>query len=161
LTTKQRAAFSNLKPNGSVDKLGNKILLTDSFYKERINFSFRYISLDKTKYCFNNKKAKTSDYTDLFKGLQQISGKNYKEIDQGRNTWRFHPIDIDKPGLNFPKEKLLKILKKQALGEIRIPTMFQFSVGGGKRVVGFIGDKGIFYFVFFDFEHNIYSNKKF
>lgn len=51
-------------------------------------------------------------------------------------------------------------LNPEILDEKNTPTLYQFSIGGKQRALGFLGYYGTFYLVWFDYDHSIYSAKK-
>jgi len=122
-------------------------------------FAFNYISLRKTNKCFNCDGIDQKTYHHFFKRLRSISSVYFKELTTGGRAIRFHHVDFSdkrvKITVNDFREALTSRL--ETLGDENTPELYQFSIGGEKRIFGFLGNWGIFYFVWFDHDHSIYA----
>lgn len=131
---------------------------TDSF--EEIKhlkpvFSFDYISLRKSVFCFNGTTLGRKDYQNLITGLQSVSTFTYNELNS-EHCFHFHEIkwaDVEFSASEFHK----CIYGQQYNGEVDI-TPYQLKVFGKARIIGFLY-KGVFYLILFDVGHNAYKRK--
>lgn len=134
-------------------KIGNN---TDSF--EEIKhlkpvFSFDYISLKESEYCFNGNTLGKKDYLNLIKGLQLVSCYTYYQLNK---EYRFHFHEIKWEDVEYSVSDFHKcVYGNQYEGETDI-TPYQFKVFGKARVVGFLY-RGVFYLIMFDVGHNGYK----
>jgi hypothetical protein len=113
-----------------------------------ISFSYKYLNLEYGKFSINGR-----DFNYLSALLQRLkdlsSWQKLTLLTNGSKSLRCHPIDWDKvteSGFGFPNEDEL----------VDIPYQFQLSSNEHGRVHGFFIDE-IFYIVWLDPEHNLYS----
>lgn len=125
-------------------------------------FSFQYVSMNKTKKCFNNSSIRTKDYHAFLERLKKISLVSYEKMDQGGISFRFHPVNFDDSGVTITENDFKKALTPtpHILDEGNTPTLYQFSIGGKQRVFGFLGYYGTFHLVWYDYDHSVYAEKK-
>jgi hypothetical protein len=123
-------------------------------------FAFDYISLDGEELCFNYGDYTKHDFIGLLEGLKKVSEHTYDTLHQTK-AFRFHKIDFDGKGVSITrkmfKEKLTNFPDK--LSDDEIPNLWQFDLQyiQKARVAGFLY-KGIFYLVWYDRDHLIYSD---
>ena len=162
---KKRRPLKSLKkfkpsiPEVSRFKLGNKRF---SFYEIRDLtpvFSFEYISLHKTNKCFNCDNIAKKTYHKFFERLKNISRFYFKELIEAGRTIRFHGIDFKDERVKITVRDFREALtsRLETLDDENTPELYQFSIGGEKRIFGFLGKLGIFYLVWFDHSHSIYG----
>ena len=162
---KKRRSLKSLKdfqpsiPEVSRFKLGEKRF---SFYEIRDLtpvFSFEYISLCKTNKCFNCDNITQKTYHKFFERLKNISRVYFKELIEGGSAIRFHNVDFNDERVKIMVSDFREALtpKSQSLDDENTPELYQFSIGGEKRIFGFLGKLGIFYLVWFDHSHSIYG----
>lgn len=136
-------------------KIGND---TDSF--EEIKhlkpiFSFDYISLNKSVFCFDGETLGRKEYKNLITGLQSVSSYTYNTLN---SEYRFHFHEVKWDEVEFSASDFHKcIYGENYNGETDI-TPYQFKVFGKARVIGFLY-KGVFYLILFDVGHNGYKRK--
>lgn len=115
-----------------------------------IKFSFKFYDTKNQKYCISTWKSKEIALT--LERLKDVSSKTFAEI-IGRNTYKFHRVKWEqtKHKDGFPDT------------EVNTLTPFQFAlvgVNGQKaRVFGAYAEN-IFYIVWFDLNHDIWSSPK-
>jgi len=123
-------------------------------------FSYKYLSLNGSRYCFDCSDIEKNDYKDLLFVQNQLSRESYSSL--GRN-FHFHWIRDHKP-LQRVRKLFEALIKKYKISEDAIPDFFQFAVSTGPRksprVIGFIGKLGIFHLLFFDLDHKISPGPK-
>lgn len=146
-------------PEVSRFKLGNKRF---SFYEIRDLtpvFSFEYISLHKTNKCFNCDNIAQKTYHKFFERLKNISGVYFKELIEAGRTLRFHHVNFNDKRVKIKVSDFREALtpKPETLDDENTPELYQFSIGGEKRIFGFLIKQGIFYLVWFEIEHSIYG----
>ena len=117
-----------------------------------IIFSFAYTSLKRKQLCLNFDKIPTKGYHKLFEKLKIISGITYKELGEGIEFHKFHPV-IFCEDLEFTKHQYKKYLtdNTDGLKDDQLPTLYQFKIYEEKRVFGFLGYNGLFYILLYDF----------
>ena len=118
-------------------------------------FSFDYISLRNTQFCFNGKTLGRSDYKKLITALKDISKYTYEELSNNKK-FHFHDIkweDVTISSSDFHKCVYGNLYK----GEDDI-TPYQIKVFDKSRIIGFLY-KSVFYLVMFDIGHNAYPRK--
>lgn len=131
---------------------------TDSF--EEIKhlkpiFSFDYISLKKSIFCFDGTNLGRKEYLNLIKGLQSVSQFTYHQLNA---NYRFHFHEIKWEDVTFSASDFHKcIYGNRYKGEEDI-TPYQFKIFGKARIVGFLY-KGVFYLIMFDIGHNAYKRQ--
>lgn len=118
-------------------------------------FSFEYISLNKSDYCFNSTITSAKDLVKLLSGLQKISKNTYAILDREK-LYHFHDINWDET--NVKESEFYKCIYKGSKYERSI-TAYQVKVFEEARIFGFIY-KGIFYLVMFDRGHNAYDRDR-
>ncbi|MEG4213565.1 hypothetical protein [Microcoleus sp. S13_B4] len=116
---------------------------------EGISLSFRYYQDDKDKFSIGGRDAKY--LASLLRRLRDLSQLNAQEIINNQSkSLRCHGIiwlDTTEPnGFGIPNEDIL----------INIPYQFQISANEYGRVHGFFSEN-VFYIVWLDPEHNLYS----
>ena len=123
-------------------------------------FSFKYLALNGTEYCFNNPYIKKDDYLDLLFVKKELS-KN--PLSDAYGTKHFHWI-IEQKQLSILKNLFSEYIKMYKIEDYSIPEFYQFAGSNNpdkcQRVIGFIGELGVFNIVWFDFNHNLYPAKK-
>lgn len=125
-------------------------------------FAYDYTSLYQTKMCFDNPKIPTSDYHELYYLKQEISIKQLSELISNSSTYRFHPIDysIKRKWLFDDYAKILNQKIRHTDDFDKLPTLYQIAVytteNKSPRIIGFIGNYGIFHLIWFDYEHSVF-----
>jgi len=79
-------------------------------------------------------------------------------MEAGR-TVRFHRVDFNEKRVKITVSDFREALtpKPETLDDENTPELYQFSIGGEKRIFGFLIKQGIFYLVWFEIEHSIYG----
>lgn len=129
---KQAIAFKNIK--------------TKQVRSEYISFSFRYF--DHHKFGYSDEDNYLSSFLER---LCAISHMTIKELINARsNAIRFHAVDWSSTKMTSGFSHLTD--------ELQSETAWQFSISSNKhgRVFGFIVDT-VFYIVWLDYEHLVYS----
>lgn len=116
---------------------------------EGISFSFRYYQDDKDKFSIGGRDAKY--LASLLRRLRDLSQLNSQEVINNQSkSLRCHGIvwkDTTEPnGFGIPNEAML----------VNFPYQFQISANEYGRVHGFFSEN-IFYIVWLDPDHNLYS----
>lgn len=117
-------------------------------------FSFDYISMKNSSFCFNGQTIGRQDYIKLFKSLKNISSYTYETLNK---EYRFHFHEVDWKDTSLSASDFYKCIYETYNGEEDI-TAYQFKVFEEARIVGFIY-RGVFYLVLFDRGHNVYKRK--
>jgi len=162
---KKRRPLKSLKklqpsiPEVSRFKLGDKPISFHEIKDLTPVFAFNYISLRKTNKCFNCDDIAQKTYHKFFKRLKNISRVYFRELIEGGSAIRFHHIDFNDERVKIMVSDFREALtpKSQSLDDENTPELYQFSIGGEKRIFGFLGKLGIFYLVWFDHSHSIYG----
>lgn len=125
-------------------------------------FSFDYISLNKSEYCFNYSNVVIHDYHILLKKLKKMSNLSYSSIhDESGTGYRFHIIHGKER--RFLSAKLKLHIDKDTLDDSEIPEFYQFELytnpvkNVAPRIIGFIGRLGVFFLLWLDYNHQTYS----
>lgn len=124
----------------------------DSIQNERPLFSFDYMSMNKSVFCFNSTSLGRKDYIDLLNGLKRISKYTYKELEK-ENMFHFHSIDWN--DVTISQSDFNKCIGNK---NIQL-TAYQFKVFNKARIIGFIF-QSIFYLVMFDRNHKAYHRDR-
>ena len=116
---------------------------------EGISFSFRYYQDDKDKFSIGGRDAKY--LASLLRRLRDLSQLNAQEVINNQSkSLRCHGIvwknTTEASGFGIPNEDIL----------INVPYQFQISANEYGRVHGFFSEN-IFYIVWLDPDHNLYS----
>ncbi|MEG4917538.1 hypothetical protein [Microcoleus sp. B7-D4] len=116
---------------------------------EGVSFSFRYYQDDKNKFSIGGRDAKY--LASLLRRLRDLSQLNAQEIINNQSkSLRCHGIvwknTTELNGFGIPNEDIL----------INIPYQFQISANEYGRVHGFFSEN-VFYIVWLDPDHNLYS----
>ncbi len=135
---------------GKRDKKLPDQLIPTSYLKCKIKFSFEFYD-SSCKYCLS--KWGDKDVLSAIKRLKEINGKTLGELKDSRSTYHFHFVDWkntqEKNG--FPESRANQL------------EPYQFSLVGinnqKARVYGACAE-GVFYIVWFDFEHEIWPSFK-
>lgn len=118
-------------------------------------FSFDYISLNESLFCFNGTSLGRKEYLSLLTGLQSVSSHTYKTLN---SEYRFHFHEVKWDEVEFSASDFHKCIYGEGYnGETDI-TPYQFKVFGIARVIGFLY-RGVFYLILFDVGHNAYKRK--
>jgi hypothetical protein len=145
--------------------VGTKEPSLSQIAKYTFAFAYDYISLNKTRLCFDNDKIPARDYHELYYLKQEISGVKVSDIQgEKRDFYRFHSIDYaeKRKWLFTALAKTLNVKVTNAYERDQLPTLYQIEVytdnvtQEAPRIVGFFGNYGIFHLVWFDYEHQIY-----
>ena len=149
-------------------KIGDQMIKISSIESFTLSFAFDYLSLDSTKFCFNNHNISVEDYRELFIFKKEVSTVKIKDLIDDRLTnkkYHFHTIDlIKKKFLIEPLKKLMNYSKYIEL--YQLPTLYQLAVYTNSkierspRIVGFFGKYAVFHILWFDYGHEIYPRIK-
>lgn len=122
-------------------------------------FSFTDANLNGTSLCYNNPELKVEHYHKLFERLKNIGRKTYNELNKEGKYWRFHDVDFEEKNVSLSKEDFKKAISRNPdkVSDEGIPTCYQFDVAQEMRAMGYLGHFGIFYLVWFDKNHEVYS----
>lgn len=147
--------FAIAEPAKQIEKILNSV----SKYKLKPIFAFDYLSLGCGELCFNSKSLSVDDYVGLLNGLKKISDISYQTLHDTK-IHRFHKIDFDDKRVNITRKAFKAILttKDDLLKDEELPTLYQLDIHyvQAARVCGFLF-KGIFYLVWYDRNHKIYT----
>lgn len=129
-----------------------------------LSFAYDYTSLNQTDLCFDYSKIPADDYHEVYYLKQEISLLKISDLINHTSTYRFHPIDYAYKRAWLFKEyaKILNVKIKNSSDYDKLPTLYQIAVytdqktGKAPRIVGFIGNYGIFHLVWFDYTHKIF-----
>lgn len=149
-------------------QVGDDIINFGDIENLTLTIVFDYLSLNKTKLCFNNNEITADDFRRLFEFKQQVSTiKINSFIDDSRikREYHFHSVDLYKK--KFLLEPLKKLLNYNKFIEVyQLPTIYQLGVYTDNltmkapRILGFFGKNAAFHLLWFDYEHSVYPNKK-
>jgi len=162
---KERRPLKSLKkfqpsiPEVSRFKLGDKLVSFHEIKDLTPVFAFNYVSLRKSDKCFNCGDIAQKTYHKFFERLKNISRVYFKELIEGGSAIRFHNVDFNDERVKIMVSDFRGALtsKLETLDDENTPELYQFSIGGEKRIFGFLGKLGIFYLVWFDHSHSIYG----
>ena len=115
-------------------------------------FSFDYISLNKSNFCFDGTTLGKPEYKNLLTGLKDVSQYSYHVLN--RND-RFHFHEVKWKDVNYSSSHFHKSVYGEFFNDESDLTPYQFKVFGKARVVGFLY-KGVFYLVLFEVGHKGY-----
>lgn len=149
--------FQPLIPEVSRFKLGDKPVSFHEIKDLTPVFAFNHVSLRKSNKCFNCESITKKTYYKFFKRLRDISSVYYKELIEGGSAIRFHLIDFNNVKITVNDFRGALTSRPETLDDENTPELYQFSIGGEKRIFGFLGKLGIFYLVWFDHSHSIYA----
>jgi hypothetical protein len=116
---------------------------------EGVSFSFRYYQDDKDKFSIGGRDARY--LASLLRRLRDLSQLNSQEIINNQSkSLRCHGIvwkdTSESNGFGIPNEDIL----------VNVPYQFQISANEYGRVHGFFSEN-VFYVVWLDPDHNLYS----
>lgn len=128
-------------------------------------FSFKYVSMKQTDFCFDSTDVLKEDYHAILNLFKRVSDLSYRDIyDYSKKEFRFHSIDSSK--LANTKYEEFKQLIEARIGTTRdqLPTLYQLAVYtniGGKapRIIGFLDKLGLFHIIWFDYHHKLFPQK--
>lgn len=149
-------------------KIGDKNINSPSIGQYTLFFAFDYVSLNGTKYCFNNPQIKHEHFVEIYHFKRDISSiiiNDFTDNSRLKQKYHFHSIDI------FQKRYLVPLFckllgMKQDVDPSKLPTLYQFAIftnnetSEAPRIVGFFGKMGIFYVLWLDYEHDIYKKQR-
>ncbi|HTC00233.1 MAG TPA: hypothetical protein VK705_06080 [Ferruginibacter sp.] len=127
-------------------------------------FSYKYLSLNQSDFCYNNPQLDLLDFFELFKVKRELSALRFEEIEP-INKYHFHHVKSNKKEVKELIKKF-KVFVKNETGtdDYDLPEIYQFSVyttdKKAPRVFGFLGKEGLFNIVWLDLNHDIYPKKK-
>jgi hypothetical protein len=145
-----------------------KFRIGDSFPKKMkdldsytFTFAFDYLSMQNTKFCFNNPNITKEDYIKLFELKKELCNMKVADIQNIHNKkYHFHTIDLlEKTFLFNPLKKLLNV---KYIDTEKFPPLFQIALYTDNeklkapRIIGFFGRYAIFHILLFDYGHEIY-----
>jgi hypothetical protein len=131
------------------DRSSSRIDRQDVTLPEGISFSFRYYQDDRDKFSIGGRDA--IYLASLLRRLRDLSQLNAKEVINDRSkSLRCHGIvwqnTTEPNGFGIPNEAML----------VNVPYQFQISANEYGRVHGFFSEN-VFYIVWLDPDHNLYS----
>lgn len=146
-------------------KIGDDDVRFPNINEYTLLFAFDYLSLNTTKYCFNNPSILAEDFIKIYEFKKESSKIRIRDFTDNsfiKKKYHFHPIDIfSKPFLiNIFTELLGKKMKPYEL-----PSLYQFAIFTDNdtlkapRIIGFFGKRGVFHILLLDYEHAIYPMK--
>jgi hypothetical protein len=127
------------------------------------SFAFDYLSIGLQKIsdlCFDNPAIEKADYIDLLLLLNELSSQTLDDLENDKQKYHFHLIDINEK--TFLKTPLKNLLGIQSNRNIDYPALYQIALytdnqtQKAPRIVGFIGKYAIFHLLWFDYNHSIY-----
>jgi hypothetical protein len=146
-------------------KIGDADIKIPNIDEYTLLFAFDYLSLNTTKYCFNNPTVLAEDFIKIYefkKLASKITIRDFTENISIRRQYHFHYIDI------FSKSFLIDIftgLLGKKMKPHELPSLYQFAIFTDNdtlkapRIVGFFGKRGVFHILLLDYEHGIYPMK--
>jgi hypothetical protein len=117
-------------------------------------FSFDYVSIRGSDFCFDGKLISRKDLIKLIKSMKDISTYSYETLNK---EYRFHFHEVNWNNVTLPESSFYKCIYGDKDVE-RTITPYQFKVYDKARVIGFIY-KGVFYLVMFDRNHKAYKRE--
>jgi hypothetical protein len=143
-------------PNDYIPGLDEQSHLTPAF-------GLDYISLEQGRFCFDNPNIPKVDFIELLKCCNRMSALSYSDIGDKSvgNAYHFHEVDKRKLRARGLLDKFQHKLDGRTRG---LPPVYQFALytdsgrGTAPRVLGYIGKWGIFFLLWFDWGHEIYSD---
>lgn len=156
--------LDKLKLNNDKYKLGVNGVSFYDIRELKPVFAFDYLSLSNSVLCYDCAKLTSDDYLGFLTALKTNSQFTYNEL-RTNPSFRFHPIDFDKDKdkISIKRKDFKKVLthKPEELSDEELPTLYQFDLHYKQksRACGFLY-KGIFYLVWFDKDHLIYSGSR-
>lgn len=126
-------------------------------------FAFDYLSLEQSKFCFDNPNITQTDFIKLYTLKKELSKITVKDIqDKFKKSFHFHIIDFNsKKFLIDPFKKLLNYPK--FIEVYKLPSLYQIAVytdntsDKAPRIVGFFGKYAVFHILWLDYNHDIYK----
>lgn len=131
-------------------------------------FAVNYVSLNQSGLCFDNPSLSVEKFISLLTKCKELNDLTYQQlIDSSRKLHRFHivePHKLKKVGLWRPLCDLWRITPGSRT-EDELPEIYQFGLytkaetEQAPRVLGFVGRWGVFYLLWFDVDHLVYTKK--
>lgn len=143
------------------DKLTGNLESASPLQPQKIVFSFAYFR--QIEY-FGLGGCSTSWFTSIFDRFVTLSALTQKELQQQRDSYRYHPINWKQKNIPIQRHDLFWVPNGIIENEEEI-DFFQLSVSKGNgRFIGYWGDvdtaPSTFFIVLFDPEHNIQPSQK-
>ena len=135
--------------------IGEKTDLFEDIKKLKPIFSFDYVSIKGSVFCFNSKLISRKDLINLIKSLKDISKYPFETLNK-EHLFHFHEIDWN--DVQISESDFYKCIYGDSNAERKI-TPYQFKVYDKARILGFIY-RGTFYLVMFDRGHKAYPGNR-
>lgn len=145
----------------------SKIKLND-IWDHKIIFDYKYVSLQQGCICFDNPKINIKTYVSLIEKSKYFSSTTIKEIldkehssIKSKSIKHNHVLEINDKRY-FIKHIFKSQIKQYINEDIGIPTFYQLEIFTDNindlapRIIGFFGEKGVFYLIWLDYEHKFY-----
>lgn len=142
--------------------LGDSVDSIDNLKHHSLILSFEYSCFRSTPISLNYEKPDKNHYIDLLDFLKHLSSITINDLIQSEADYHFHDINIDLK--YFLKTFLQKQFKVENIRFSALPSIYQIaypSDGHEPRLCGFFGSLGVFYVLWWDFNHLIYYNPAF
>lgn len=142
--------------------LGDSVASIENLKHHSLIFSFEYSCFRTTPISLNFEKPQKNDYIDFLSFLNYLSGITVNDLIENESDYHFHEIDINKK--YYLKSFLQKQFKVERIKFSALPSIFQISYPSDihePRLCGFFGSLGIFYVLWWDFNHLIYYDPAF
>lgn len=149
-------------PQSAFSKFSIGVDKPSGFYDNRTfkpTFSFLYIKMEYSSLCFNNPDLKIDHFHKFLSRLQVLEGKTYQELRDGGKQYRFHDVkfESEKVSVSFINYKNAVCKNPDKVIDDQVPSCYQLDIAHKIRVMGYLGYNGIFYLVWCDADHEIYS----
>lgn len=148
-------------------KIGDDDVRFPNINEYTLLFAFDYLSLNSTKYCFNNPIILVEDFIKIYEFKKETSKIKIRDFTDNRyikQKYHFHAIDIYSKSKSFLVDIFTKLLGKK-MKPSELPSLYQFAIFTDNdtlkapRIVGFFGKRGVFHILLLDYEHSIYPMK--
>lgn len=143
-------------------RVGDSVEGVEQLKDHTLLFSFEYACFRKTPISLDWEKPNKSDYADFLSFLSFLSGISVKDLIDQKDEFHFHEIDIHKK--YYLKTFLQRQFKREHIDYRAFPSIYQISYSSEEqapRVCGFFGSHGVFYILWWDFNHLIYFQSAF
>ncbi len=158
---KNLESFKNFNPESNIKYIPgaeNLPKLREQLQHSPI-FSFKYISLKGSAYCFDYSQLNGKNYKKVIERFKSICATTYQIMESDTFNYRFHSIKFEDKRVAITKQFYINTLNENSPSKVKeeqLPTLYQFKIFEEKRAVGFLGYNGEFNLIWLDFDHSIY-----
>lgn len=137
--------------------LGDSVDSIDNLKHHSLIFSFEYSCFRSTPISLNYEKPHKNHYIDFLDFFKHLSNITINDLIQNGDVYHFHDININLK--YFLKTFLQKQFKVENIRFSALPSIYQIAYptdGHQPRLCGFFGSLGVFYVLWWDFNHLIH-----